>query len=336
MRRKNRIILVIFFVVFIISFISVIKAETSRQIAQKSFSSVVLLVMQDENGQPISLGSGFFISDGIIATNLHVIENATRGYAKLVGQEKKYDISGIVGVNDEWDLVLLDAKGIKAPSLTLGDSNQMQVGDEIFVVGNPQGLEGTFSQGIISGIRKVNSDSLFQLTAPISPGSSGGPVLNTEGEVIGIAFGAFKDGQNLNFAIPASYLALLSKNLKPVLPLAKVSKTKKEKSVTNYLGESNIEGVTVSHFLWWSDAVPIGAFTFSIRNNLQQPISKIYCLVVFYDKDDLPIDSITVYIEGPVMANLAKRSPESHVDSSVQKLTKRVDVRVLDFKIMEE
>jgi len=88
----------------------------------------------------------------------------------------------------------------------------MATGDEIYVIGNPEGLEGTFSKGVISGIRSIDGRSYFQITAPISPGSSGGPVLNASGEVIGVAVASWRTGQNLNFAIPVFYVrSLLSR-----------------------------------------------------------------------------------------------------------------------------
>jgi len=158
-------------------------AQTPQQIAKKAFPSVVLLVMEDANGQPMSLGSGFFISEGVIASNLHVVEGASRGYAKIVGQMLKSGIEGTVGIDQKRDLVLLKISALRTPPLSLGDSDAVQVGEPIYAVGNPQGLEGTFSQGIVSSFRQVGSDKLLQITAPISPGSSGGPVLNAKGDV---------------------------------------------------------------------------------------------------------------------------------------------------------
>ena len=161
-------------------------AQTAQEIAKKAFGSTVLLVMEDGNGQPLSLGSGFIVRDGEIATNLHVIKGAARGYAKLVGQKRKYDIQGITGVDPDRDLVLLKISAVGAPALSLGSSDAIQVGESVYAVGNPQGLEGTFSQGIVSSIREVGTDKLLQITAPISPGSSGGPVLNGMAEVVGV------------------------------------------------------------------------------------------------------------------------------------------------------
>src|SRR5439155_12805276 len=110
-----------------------------------------------------------------------------------------------VGQDFERDLALLKVAGVKAASLPLGDAGKMAIGDEVYAVGNPRGLEGTFSPGIVSGIRQTTSETLLQITAPISPGSSGGAVLNRRGEVIGIAVATIREGQNLKFAVPISY-----------------------------------------------------------------------------------------------------------------------------------
>ncbi|HEU4387585.1 MAG TPA: S1C family serine protease [Blastocatellia bacterium] len=179
---------------------------TSREIAQRALPSVVALVMDTGRPGEKSYGSGFFVSSDVVATNFHVVEGTIGGYAKIVGQEAQYDVLGFVALDTSHDLALLKLKGGFAKPLSVGDSNVVAIGDEIFAVGNPKGLEGTFSQGIVSSIRKQGSDSLIQITAPISPGSSGGPVVNQSGDVIGVAVGSVRDGQALNFAIPIKYL----------------------------------------------------------------------------------------------------------------------------------
>lgn len=198
---------------------SLARAQVGRRIAHDAFPSVVVLVTEDASGQPRTLGSGFFVRSEVIATNLHVIQGASKGYVKFVGQQAKYEVAGIVGIDRVRDLALLEVTGAKAPSLALGDASEVAAGDEVYVVGNPRGLEGTISQGIVSGVRQVRAGILIQITAPISPGSSGGPVLNTKGVVIGIATATVEHGQNLNFAVPASYLVALLSNTNPVRPL---------------------------------------------------------------------------------------------------------------------
>lgn len=184
-------------------------AQTGREVARYALASVVVIFAQNEKGKVFALGSGFFVADGIIATNYHVIQGASRLSAKIVGQSGLYPISRVLMTDRPRDLAFLAVTGVKASALTLGDDTRVAAGDEVYVIGNPQGLEGTFSKGVISGIRFINGKRYLQITAPISPGSSGGPVLNASGEVIGVAVGSLRTGQNLNFAIPISYLSSL-------------------------------------------------------------------------------------------------------------------------------
>ena len=201
-------------VIFLFSGLITIFAQTPEEIAQKALRSTVLLKMQRANGH-LSLGSGFFIEGGLIATNYHVIKDAKRGTAKLVGQEKQFAIDGYTAIDKDRDLAILKVTGLHAPALPLGNSANVQIGETVYAVGNPRGLEGTFSPGIISSIRPegnaVIHGKILQITAPISPGSSGGAVLNSRAQVIGIAVATRVGGQNLNFAIPSNYLDALQK-----------------------------------------------------------------------------------------------------------------------------
>jgi hypothetical protein len=337
----------ILFCEILCSCIALAQNQTPRQIAQTAFPSVVLLVLEDSNGQPASLGSGFFVGDNIVATNVHVIEGSARGYAKIVGQKTRYDIDGIIGIDNAHDLALLSIKGVKAPKLTIGDSKQMAVGDEVYAVGNPLGLEGTFSQGVIGGIRQIGDDSLLQITAPISPGSSGGPVFNATGQVIGIAVATFKGGQNLNLAIPSTYLTALLGNLTPIVPLSDKSTIKKEKSIINDMGGKSVEGVVCENFLWTYNT-ELGKFSFSIRNKLRDNITRVHGLIIFYDKNDQPLEThefLTGELFFTIKSGLAKRIEGRSVDGSVQKLTTKygegqpytkIEYRILDFKLCDE
>ena len=158
----------------------VANALSPQAIAKNSFDSTVLLVMEDVNGQPIGLGSGFFVRFNQIATNLHVVEGAANGYAKLVGKKSKYEINGISAIDAKRDLVILQVAASHRQLVSIADSDTVQVGDPVYAIGNPRGLEGTFSQGIISSVRKIGTDRLLQITAPVSPGSSGGPCFKRE------------------------------------------------------------------------------------------------------------------------------------------------------------
>ena len=315
---------------------SAVQAQSVQEIAKRAFGSTVLLVMEDANGQPLSLGSGFFVRDGEIASNLHVVEGAASGYAKLAGQNTKYEVEGVTAVDPERDLVVLDISGARASALTLGSSDAVQVGEPVYAVGNPQGLEGTFSQGIISSIREVGADKLLQITAPISPGSSGGPVLNGKGQVIGVSVATFRGGQNLNFAIPSKYLKTLLGQTGPAKPLTQTKPAKTQRSILADLGGRGSEGVVGSHFSW-NDNKYMGYYTFSVRNNLREPVREVLCLVIFYARDGLPIETEFVTIRGPIGGKLARRSPKSGrlEADQVRNLAAKTEVRVLDFKLAE-
>lgn len=344
-------VMLLYCAIFPITFCLAAYAQTAPQIAGKAFASTVLLVMEDANGQPMSIGSGFFVRAGEIASNLHVIKGASYGYAKLIGQKGKYDIQDITAIDTSRDLVLLKISIARTPMLSLGNSDAVQVGETVYAVGNPQGLEGTFSQGIISGIRKAGSDKILQITAPISPGSSGGPVLNTKGEVIGVSVATFSAGQNLNFAIPSNYLKdLLSKKGSPK-PFSGIKFSTKRKSILAHLGGRSTGGVIGANFTYDSSSIPNGSYSFSLVNKLHEPVRNVYCIVVFYDVGGAPLDVAMIHYAGIIPGGLAKRV-KGGVDESVEKLNNptpafpyvpaaprkpkgRIEFRILDFQIVE-
>jgi len=319
-------------------------AQTAQDIAKRAFSSTVLLVMEDANGQPLSLGSGFLVRKGLLASNLHVVEGAARGYAKLVGQKAKYDIEGITAVDSERDLVVLKISATGAQALSLGNSDAAQVGESVYAVGNPQGLEGTFSQGIVSSIRDVGTDKLLQITAPISPGSSGGPVLNGKGEVIGVSVATFRGGQNLNFAIPSNYLKTLLEKVGPPKPMSQAKPAKAQRSILADLGGRSSEGVVGANLTYDSYA-QMGDYSFSLVNKLREPVRNVYCLIVFYDKQGTPLDMQVIRYSDLIPGGLAKRIT-GRVDQSVERLNAdirnlpphppggKIEFRILDFEIV--
>jgi len=174
--------------------------------------STVIVFTYDDKGDFLRLGSGFFISqNGDIITNYHVLQEASSADVKTsVG--KTYPITYIVAEDEQSDIIRLsvDIPSKYVQPLFLSEAIP-EVGERILVYGSPLGLEKTVSDGIVSAIREVPGyGELIQITAPISPGSSGSPVLNMNGEVIGIATFQFIEGQNLNFAIPSERIASLN------------------------------------------------------------------------------------------------------------------------------
>ena len=231
MQHKNRFLCEHFLSVIAVLLLGTINTATAQialsaeDIAEKALAATVYLEMQDSNGRALGFGSGFFVKPDLIATNYHVIEGAVRGTAKLIGKYTTYDIEGIAATDNANDLAILKVAAYGIKPLPLGDSDTVRIGETIYVAGNPKGLEGTFSDGIISSRRDRYTKERLQMTAPISPGSSGGPVLNRKGEVIGVSFARHRaiDAENLNFAIPSKYLKYLLANPKPTETLSQSS-----------------------------------------------------------------------------------------------------------------
>lgn len=170
-------------------------------------------------------GSGFVVrSDGVIVTNYHVMDGANVALVEVGGQV--YEDVQVLAANEEWDLAILkiDASNLTALALA-GSIDDVRLGEQVIAMGNPEGLKRTVSDGIISTVYRrldgFNYDHI-QTTAPISKGSSGGPLLNMRGEVIGVNTLTYMTGQNLNFAVPIDQLHSLMGELGEARTLASV------------------------------------------------------------------------------------------------------------------
>ena len=202
----------------VLTCLSVAQADqTLVDLVKKVKPCVVLIETFDKDNKPIAQGSGFFIDNkGRLITNHHVIEGAYSATIKT-SAGKEYPVQGIVAKDTEADIVKLvvnipDANNITFLNLSV---NMPSEGEDIVVIGNPLGLESSVSTGIVSAVRDIPAfGKIIQITAPISPGSSGSPVINSKGEVIGIATLVLKEGQNLNFAIPSGIIIALKETSK--------------------------------------------------------------------------------------------------------------------------
>jgi len=172
--------------------------------------SAVAIETFDQRGNTLSRGSGFFIAPDRIITNRHVIDRSSRVEVHLM-DGKKFPVKGVLAVDGEGDLALLQVdvpRELAIPLPIVGSTPQE--GEFVVVIGNPFGLEGSVSNGIVSAVREISGyGKIIQITAPISPGSSGSPVVNMAGQVIGVATLQAAEGQSLNFAVPADRIAQL-------------------------------------------------------------------------------------------------------------------------------
>ncbi len=186
--------------------------ESLPAIVKRIEPSVVVIVTYNTEGRIAGQGTGFFISkEGDLVTNYHVLQGATRADARTV-DGKTYPIRTVLADDRVGDLVRVSVNMGEDPAAPLSISSAVpEVGERIVVIGTPLGLEKTVSDGIVSAIREIpDFGKIVQLTAPISPGSSGSPVLTMDGKVIGIVTFFSAAGQNLNFAIPGERIAKLS------------------------------------------------------------------------------------------------------------------------------
>ena len=180
-----------------------------KTIGEKLLDVSVSINVFDSKGNPLKYGSGVFIKSNLIVTNVHVIEGGTSFIAKRNSDGKEFALE-VYKLDISHDVAILLTKNFNSPKFLKINSKFPRIGNEIWVAGTPMGQEGTISNGIISSIEKVkNFDyDLLQFTAPISSGSSGGPLVNNNLELIGITVLTIKENaaQNINFAVPAKYI----------------------------------------------------------------------------------------------------------------------------------
>lgn len=174
---------------------------TNEELFKIASNAVVLIEVFDESGEKLGTGSGFVAdSNGAIVTNYHVIRGGYTG--KVHFQDGATSpINGVSAYDPDRDVAVIRVSDVSVKPLPLGDSEQLQIGNKVVAIGSPMGLQNTISDGLVSGVR----EHVIQTSAPISPGSSGGPLFNTHGQVVGVAVASLLGGQNLNFVVPINW-----------------------------------------------------------------------------------------------------------------------------------
>lgn len=178
-------------------------ALTPSEVFDRVKDSVVVVKVLNGSGAAISQGSGVLLPTGKIATNCHVIKD---GIHFQVGRGKSLVPAVFFAGNKDKDICLLQSDKLTGKSAQLGKAASLKVGEAVYAIGAPQGLELSLSDGIVSALRG-SSPPLIQTTAAISPGSSGGGLFNNEGLLVGLTTLYIDGGQSLNFAMPVEWLA---------------------------------------------------------------------------------------------------------------------------------
>jgi S1-C subfamily serine protease len=182
--------------------------QSPATVFRESRSSIVLIV--GAGGDEVAQGSGFIIAKNRVVTNYHVIEGLSEAYARFADGHTE-SVQGVVTADKSQDIAVLEVPTSGRPSLPLGDDIALREGDPVLALGAPRGLDLTLTNGIVSAFRNAGGQFLIQNTAPIAPGSSGGPLLNSSGQVIGITSMLLTNTPGVYFSIGISQVRALLK-----------------------------------------------------------------------------------------------------------------------------
>ncbi len=180
---------------------------SADQLFEKISPSIWVVHTFEKGGRPLSRGSAVVISPGILITNCHVLARAA---SFMIRRENVSYEAKLQHADAERDLCQVEVRNFNAPAVEVVPTESLKVGQKVYAIGNPRGLELTLSDGLISGLRRDEdgkSIELVQTSAPISPGSSGGGLFDIKGRLVGVTTSGMRDAQNLNFAMPGSWIA---------------------------------------------------------------------------------------------------------------------------------
>lgn len=173
------------------------------QVFEKASPSIVVINGIDAAGRQVAQGSGVVVAHEQVITNCHVLKKARTILAK--SGTTKY-MAKLLLPDVERDLCLLEVKGLTAPVAPASSMQAIKIGQKVYSIGAPRGLELSLTDGLVSSIRELKNNRLIQTSTPISPGSSGGGLFDDQARLVGITTMSLRDSQNLNFAIPVDYL----------------------------------------------------------------------------------------------------------------------------------
>jgi Tfp pilus assembly protein PilF len=194
----------LFLLFFLLNQSTTFSQDISPQKLFETYSnSVVVIRCLDQSDRKKTQGSGVILSDKkILITNFHVFAGSEK--MEITHKDSTINYSEISGINIEKDIMVIKLDDGNFPQINIGNSSELKIGDRVYTIGSPLGMENTISEGIVSGFRVLGEDkqNRIQITASISAGSSGGAVFNSHGELVGISSSKLLKGENINFMIP--------------------------------------------------------------------------------------------------------------------------------------
>jgi hypothetical protein len=209
-----------------------VSAQTEAGSVYQKSSKAVVLIKTDKRS-----ATGFLISaNGLVATSYHVIEGVNRVSVRTSSGDV-FDNVSLLAKDERRDLAILKIPGFDLPFVSLGNSNDINPGDKIIVIGNPLGteqLQASVTDGIVSGLRDLGEGyNVIQMTAPVSPGNSGGPAFTAKGDAIGVVAFRLREGENLNFAVPINYVRGMLDTADPAKAIQQWTNSPDRASVTD-------------------------------------------------------------------------------------------------------
>lgn len=298
---------------------------TAADLYKQASPSVVLIETYDSKGEVSARGSGFLVSaEGAILTNYHVIAHTKQATVRLANEDA-YDTVMVLEIDKRKDIALIKIKGFGLPYLKLGRSQNVEVGETVYSLSNPLGVfQNTLSEGIVSGIRPADGYKYFQISAPISHGSSGGPIFNSKGEVIGIAVATIEEGQNLNFAVPIDYARGMVTDMGSPKPLAAIYEPEPEKAPESANTPGNVPAVPVASKVAISEEMKKSSYWYVVSKlfawtktqadaELGEPVRDRHA----FDQNNNIVGEIYAYADPTRLL----REMELSFDSKTQKLT---------------
>ncbi len=309
------------------------EATLSPKEIAKNTGAIFLLKTFDENGEPIGSGTGFNIeSSGIIVTNYHVIKGASTIKCNL-DKVKTYDVDYVLNYNTLNDIAVLKLKNTSdLPVLGLGDSDNLELGEEVIAIGNPLQLQNSVTAGIVSGeLREFFGASYIQTDASISPGNSGGPLLNSYGEVIGITTMSISDSQNINFAVPIN-------NVKKLFPTASIIPLSAASSVDESYEESEPnDTISKANDLFsntimkgsFKDAKDLDYFNFTLNTKTKVTIIGLNELSIYTTNPIAPLDFSLIDKSGNEIAKSIIKHESQYTTQNVT-----IELNPGDYKVL--
>lgn len=221
-----------FILLIAVLFLPTLASADANRVFKENGKVIVVVTAYNKKGQALTEGTGFIAGqDGVIVTSFHVIGIASD--VKVRAGNKIMDVEGVLHEDRENDLIVLKAKGENLPAVRFGDVGKNKTGDKVYIISSSEGAENVITEGIFKGIKEVTyKRKTLQIAAPVTHGSSGSPVFNENGEVVGIVTFLITRSQSLILAMPADLIKEKVRNKKIIA--SKSSAIKAYKKLPEY------------------------------------------------------------------------------------------------------